>query len=256
MKTALVCIAKDEDNYIDEWIKYHTKLGFDFVYVYQNCWRYKGDKTQFNNVHWIEFDGDAKQLEAYHNFLKHQSYQYDWAAFFDVDEYLCLKKHPDVKTFLAEYADYCAVGVNWRMFGNSGQARVYNENYSLLKRFIMAEYVQNQHIKTILNTAKTKDMVLEFCDPHSINESLHNDFTINTKKSGYIHGPFNTLFDETVQLNHYYSKTLDEYLLNKKVRGRCDLLSEQRNGQYDIQKFSEFNKNDIEDLTARDFYFN
>ena len=99
-------------------------------------------------------------------------------------------------------------------------------------------------------------MVLEFCDPHSINKSLHNDFTINTKKSGYIHGPFNTLFDETVQLNHYYSKTLDEYLLNKKVRGRCDLLPEQRNGQYDVQKFSEFNKNDIEDLTARDFYFN
>jgi hypothetical protein len=34
MKTALACIAKNEDNYIDEWIKYHTKIGFDFIYVY------------------------------------------------------------------------------------------------------------------------------------------------------------------------------------------------------------------------------
>ena len=34
MKTALVCIAKDEDNYIDEWLKYHLKLGFSNIYVY------------------------------------------------------------------------------------------------------------------------------------------------------------------------------------------------------------------------------
>lgn len=34
MKTAIVCIAKNEDNYINEWIKYHTKLGFDYVCVY------------------------------------------------------------------------------------------------------------------------------------------------------------------------------------------------------------------------------
>lgn len=40
MKTALVCIAKDEDHYIAEWIKYHTKLGFDEIFVYENSWRY------------------------------------------------------------------------------------------------------------------------------------------------------------------------------------------------------------------------
>lgn len=34
MKTAIVCIAKNEDNYIDEWLKYHAKLGFDYAYVY------------------------------------------------------------------------------------------------------------------------------------------------------------------------------------------------------------------------------
>lgn len=60
MKTAIVCIAKNEDNYIDEWIKYHTKLGFDYVYVYQNDWRYAGDKSRFSNVHWLELDGRAK----------------------------------------------------------------------------------------------------------------------------------------------------------------------------------------------------
>lgn len=34
MKSAIVCIAKNEDHYIDEWIKYHLKLGFAKIFVY------------------------------------------------------------------------------------------------------------------------------------------------------------------------------------------------------------------------------
>ena len=36
MKVALVCIAKEEDNYIQEWIDYNKKLGFDDIIIYQN----------------------------------------------------------------------------------------------------------------------------------------------------------------------------------------------------------------------------
>ncbi len=50
MKTALVCIAKNEDYYIDEWIKYHLKLGFSDIHVYQNDWRYAGNRDQYNAV--------------------------------------------------------------------------------------------------------------------------------------------------------------------------------------------------------------
>ncbi len=34
MDISLVCIAKDEDHYIDEWLDYHLKLGFTRVVVY------------------------------------------------------------------------------------------------------------------------------------------------------------------------------------------------------------------------------
>ena len=36
MKCALVCIAKDEDHYIQEWVDYHLMLGFSDIYVWQN----------------------------------------------------------------------------------------------------------------------------------------------------------------------------------------------------------------------------
>lgn len=34
MKTALVCIAKNEDHYIDEWLKYYLKLGFADIFIF------------------------------------------------------------------------------------------------------------------------------------------------------------------------------------------------------------------------------
>ena len=33
-KVALIAIAKNEDNYIEEWIQYYIKLGVDEIYVY------------------------------------------------------------------------------------------------------------------------------------------------------------------------------------------------------------------------------
>lgn len=254
MKTALVCIAKNEDHYIDEWITYHTKLGFDYIYVYQNNWRYSGNKQQFNNVHWIEFDGEAKQLESYDNFIKHQLVNYDWAAFFDVDEFLCFKTYTNVKSFLKNYNEYNAIGINWRLFGNNSQTHIINNNYSLLNRFTMAEYIQNIHIKTIIHNKNINN--IRFIDPHSIANSLTTDFTINTKKTKFINGPFNYDFDTNVQLNHYYSKTLEEFINIKLKRGRSDVLLNNTNisEHYDIQKFSMHNKNDVEDLTAKNFY--
>ena len=55
MKTALVCIAKDEDNYLREWLDYHFKIGFDDAYVYCNNWQ--PHIAVPNNTHLIDFPG-------------------------------------------------------------------------------------------------------------------------------------------------------------------------------------------------------
>ena len=55
MKIAIVCIAKDEDNYLREWLDYHFKIGFDHIYVYQNNWHFKEEVPDY--VHLIDFPG-------------------------------------------------------------------------------------------------------------------------------------------------------------------------------------------------------
>ena len=36
MNPVIVCIAKIESNYIEEFVKYHLALGFSTIYIYDN----------------------------------------------------------------------------------------------------------------------------------------------------------------------------------------------------------------------------
>jgi hypothetical protein len=67
MRIVLVCIAKNEEKYIQEWIDYHFKLGFDSIYIYENDW--KSNIVQ-DNVTTISFNGRAKQMPAYNHFIE------------------------------------------------------------------------------------------------------------------------------------------------------------------------------------------
>ena len=79
MKIALTCIAKDEDFYIQEWIDYNLKLGFDQIFIYENNWTCN---VNHPNVTKIPFPGPSKQLQAYNHFLNTYGNQFDYVAFF------------------------------------------------------------------------------------------------------------------------------------------------------------------------------
>ena len=197
MKVALVCIAKNEENYIQEWINYHKKIGFDNIFIYQNDWRWFGESE---NVHKIELDGKNQQLVAYNTFLNVYKNEFDWVAFFDVDEFLVLKKHKTIQEFLLEYSNFDCVGINWVLFGNNGNTNLDSE-YSLLKRFTKRQSDVNQHVKSIVKLNKGIVML------------THSPTTtwVNTEKE-YKLGPFNIGGSiDIAQINHYFCKTEDEF---------------------------------------------
>lgn len=72
------------------------------------------------------------QIKAYNDFIDKHYSEYRFAAFFDVDEFLCLKKDSSLEDFLARYDDVYGVGINWRVFGDNGLTGVDGINYSLL----------------------------------------------------------------------------------------------------------------------------
>ena len=251
MKTALVCIAKDEDHYIDEWLKYHLKLGFSSVYVYQNDWRYAGDRSFYNDsAVWIEFDGEYMQMKAYNDFIDKHFADYDFAAFFDVDEFLCLKQDKSLEQFLSRYNDVYGVGVNWRVFGDNGLITVEGD-YSVLSRFTRCQDKLDRHIKTVLNLKMSRNM-MHFVNPHFVDGSIKYNAIVDLDKRKFIHGPWNyDCTSNVAQLNHYNSKTFPEFI-DKMKRGRADMPRSQQ--PYLSADFYKHNFNDIEDTAARDFY--
>jgi len=252
MKAALVCIAKNEDNYILEWISYHQKLGFDSIFVYQNNWNLP---INVKGVHNIEFNGECQQVPAYNHFIENYSNIFDWVAFIDVDEFFALKKHSSIKDFLEDFKDVQGgLAINWVMFGSSGHTDVKNGNYAVLSRFTRSAKSPNRHIKSILrikrsswlqglfNSGQTK---VRMINPHHPNIAL-----MDTRREK-VEGPFNPGGPvDLLQINHYFTKSPAEFRV-KIGRGRAD--------QPELRDISEFDdedevSNDVEDFTALNFY--
>lgn len=239
MKVALVCVAKNEDNYIDEWVRYYVKLGVDTIFMYQNDWR---TDYEHPNLIKLTLDGSGQQLNSYNDWLRNRKGGFDWVAFFDMDEFLVLKKHNTIQEFVSDYQNQNGIGINWYLFGNNGHENVTNGDYSQIKRFTKRQATMDIHVKTILNCH-----VNCFMGVHN-----PNGLPIVSPNGIQFSGPFNTNpNNEIAQLNHYYCKTPEEFL-KKCERGRADLKDVKNT--FD-SSYHPHNFNDVEDLWAYDFMY-
>jgi len=253
-KIALVCVAKEEDLYLQEWIDYHLKLGFDDIHIFQNEWRFNNPIPN-ERVHFHEWDVKTyhsktdpiwvKNLQAkcYTDFSRSYHEEYEWAAFFDVDEFLVLKETNDVKEFIKNYDDHPCLIINWAIFCDNNIKTFDVNNTSLIKRFTKrwgdAHTDGGFQFKSICklsgnmthNTHWTNGV---WVDP---------DF----KKGNSVHNR-NFNFNKA-QLNHYYTKTYPEWI-EKTKKSRCDTGVA---GSLPIEVFGINNFNDIEDLYALNF---
>lgn len=244
MKVALVCIAKDEDYYMEEWIDYNLKLGFDSIYVYQNDWICKLERP---NLIKIDFPGLVQQMNSYNHFLDNFKKDYDWAAFIDCDEYIFLKKHKNIKDLLEEYDNPYGLALNWVFFGGCGiEKRIEGEENSLLKQFTKRQIGLEQHIKSIIKTSTDARFFL----PHNPHHQLMN------LDREFFNGPFNkNKTNDTAYIAHFHHKTYEDWLIRCK-RGRADGSPKQY--PEDWAKTIEVGWPDLcatEDTTGRDFMY-
>lgn len=250
MNTALVCIAKDEDDYMQEWATYHLKLGFDEVFVYENNWRCSC-RTFSERVHFIPFHGKVMQLPAYNTFIREHGDEFTWAAFIDVDEFVANTTKVSFKGLLSMKSNAPQLGVNWRLMGSNGLHEESCATKSVLSRFTMGDKELNKHVKQLVNLGFFKRNGLPhptFINPHCTNH-------YSTSMLGQLfYGPFqeNSLKYTThdLEIYHYAVKTPEE-LHRKVMRGRADttITREAEEAEY----FKNHDKNDIPCLYAKEF---
>jgi integrase len=81
-------------------------------------------------------------LAAYNECYKTYGEEYDWIAFFDIDEFMFINCNKTIGEYLArpEFNDYDMLHINWLMFGDGGAVK--SDGRGLLER--IKEYVEKK----------------------------------------------------------------------------------------------------------------
>ncbi|KAL3761325.1 hypothetical protein ACHAW5_001757 [Stephanodiscus triporus] len=216
----LCCIAVEEGPYISEFVDYHLGLGFGKIVVYDNSNSFELEewgKSYNGRVETIHFPGPGQQQRAYLNCAKKALSgtfgEKKWAAFFDVDEFLVLKRHENVEALLEEHLSEGSLSINWIMFPSSGE--LFCEPLPVTKRFVYPDLEINKHVKSIV---RLQDMnMTRKPTPHFpyLNGNLTQHDTSNVRFTG----PFNKNGPTDVAvIHHYHTKSYGEYVM-KRYRG-------------------------------------
>ena len=161
-KYIVFACAKNEDDYIVEWVEHNLSICFDKVIIADN----NDDPTilpsilskyvKEGTVQIFDCSGiKGMQLYIYNMFIAESNYK--WCAYFDCDEFLELSQHKSVKDFLAGIKEDCVL-INWVVFGGVGNfVRKFGK---LVDRFTepvypMGMFKENFYVKPIIRSAKT-----------------------------------------------------------------------------------------------------
>lgn len=274
-KIALCCIAKLENNYIRYFVEYYKNLHFDKIYIYDNNdldgERFEeviGDYIQDGFVEIIDFRGEkVVQLRAYQDCYDKHNKEYDWIAFFDIDEFLTFEdKSMDIHSFLSQkkYLPFQVMHINWKIYGdndlldNDGRSVTERfENPVLPLDFKTRARPWNDHVKSIVRGGLSG--VSWRATPHTI-ESEYYQCCNSEGLLVDINSPFQEIEFKSVFLRHYRTKTIGEWMKNKMVRGFPDQLENEWKVALDIDNFFEYNSRTEEkihyakDLLNRNIY--
>ena len=102
LKVCICTLGKDENRYIREFVEYYKNYGVDKIYLYDNN-DINGEKFEsvisqyINNkfveiINWRGMNGKSTYYKIIDScYQTHHNY-YDWLIFYEIDEFIYLKK--------------------------------------------------------------------------------------------------------------------------------------------------------------------
>lgn len=219
----LVCIAKNENQYIQEWVCWYLSLGFDKIVICENNdpdgerIDLKDDRVEI--VDYIGVDG-VQSLAYTEQFLRLRD-ECDWIFFADCDEFLVLNNDSNIKDFLSRdcFTGADIVRINWRLYTGKDSG-----GSSVVERFKTEyrEHEQNKFTKSFIRSD------IPFSDKNKIyGHGCYNKDLIAVNDIGVrcmnIRSESCKRLEEVdytnAALNHYPTKTIEEFVRQKLFRG-------------------------------------
>lgn len=241
MKSCILTVIKNEHEYLDEWIKYHLDLGIDHIFIFEDIGsdshkeitdRYVENVT-LNNISTILNDWDKEKalelkltkkrsvhplyLNKCLSYMKNEySNLYDWCFTIDNDEFIILENN-NLDDTLTLYKDYEAFILSWKCYGANGLISKpnYSENstINIYDKSIDNRYLGKKPqdlVKTCYNLKKYKEFF--FGNTHNPSKKC------NWCNSIYVKDDTRPVY-KNIHLNHYITKSWEEYVWKVKKRG-------------------------------------
>ncbi len=211
----IVCIVKNEADYLEEWIAYHVALGVDHFLVYDNGSTdgSAGLLERYQNhglVTRIDWPLGGGQLAAYNHALRFFGRAARWLAYYDVDEFLVPLVDDDIPTFLARFPDVAVVRVPRLEFGYSGHR-------SPPPGLAIDDYTQVANVLDL--DPDLPPRVKSIVRPEGVSAvDIHLAFPADVPVPGAPTGTAEEAVRGVAQLNHYYTRSFEEFEA-KRTRG-------------------------------------
>lgn len=217
----IAAILKDEPDII-EWIEYHKLIGIEQFYLYDNqssdnvyekLKPYIADGT----VIYRYVVGDVLQFAVYRDAIYRYQNKSKWIALIDLDEFLVPVEKDQIKDFLVDYENYPAVAISSIEYDcNNIQSRPLHslliETFTGISKSCLTN--PKLRIKSIVNPKKIR-LIL---NPHghwykNKESAVTEQYTPIPEEDLWF---MNGAQIKKIRLNHYYTKSIDEYNLKLK----------------------------------------
>lgn len=244
-------VIRNEALYIEEWLDFHLKQGWEHFYIYDNESTDNTKKllTPYIDdglITWHNTYGLQQQQVAYNHSINAYKDETIWMSYTDCDEFTwSTKDKVFVETLSRDYdrLDISGVAIHWLLFGSGGALEY--ENKPVLERFTMRAKEPNKHVKSIMKLNETE----------RINNNPHCFIAYGNVVDEYLNVlPLQYAIRDNptadiLRINHYYCKSKEEH------RKRKSLPCASSGGMKDHEiQFAAHDHNDTEDLKLRDFF--
>ena len=211
-------IIRDENEYLEEWLRWHIGQGVEHFYIYDHGSKQpvreflktleKGIAEKVTLTEWKGHHTDA-QPDAYNDCLKRRRGESRWIAFIDTDEQIRVKTGQTLPEFLKDYEDYAGLFAVWITYGANG--RVKKTEGTLRERFTRKSNVNEfarRAGKLIAQVKYTDDMYIhngkaaegfQIVDEHD--NSIRNYALMSEQAT-----------TDLICVDHYYTKSYEEWV--------------------------------------------
>lgn len=213
-------IVKNEDDYILDFIEYNKFMGIEhFIFYDRSTIPLSETLKGRTDVTIINFPEPNRHTDAWFECLKNFQGFSKWCMFFDIDQFIMIHHHNDMKVLLQGYEKFGALGINWLTFGDNGHIK--KPEGSQFKNFTKRNKLEdgvNVHVQSCVQLDRAA--IVKPGDPHHF-QMKRGQVTVNEKFIPF-DGPFSKPpSGDLINLAHFYTRSHEEWS-NKVLKNRAD----------------------------------